>query len=160
MPVIPMPMPMPEPVRRTYLTNKWVQHEVCIVLLRRGMGMHITAQVIPLRGAMYLCLETARCNTICVMEAHPPKRTRPCFCLCVFVQNLTETVTTMSTCLLLTFNAAGGAAAEGALGDVIIIIIIIIIIIYIYIYIHVYRYIDRHMDISYGAQDMSEQAEG
>ena len=37
-------MPMPKPVCRTFLNNKWVQCEVCITFLGRGMGMNITAQ--------------------------------------------------------------------------------------------------------------------
>ena len=39
-----IPMPMPKPVRRTCLTNKWVQYEVCRTFPGRGTGMNITAR--------------------------------------------------------------------------------------------------------------------
>ena len=42
-----MPMPMPKTVCRTNVWNKIykiVQHEICIILAGRGMGVNITAR--------------------------------------------------------------------------------------------------------------------
>ena len=44
MPFIPMPMHMPKPVCITCSNNQWVQYEICITFLSRGMSMNITAQ--------------------------------------------------------------------------------------------------------------------
>ena len=42
-----IPTPMPKPVCRKSLNNRWVQYEVCITFLGRGMGMNITAHHLP-----------------------------------------------------------------------------------------------------------------
>ena len=46
-----IPMPMPKPVCKTPLNSMWVQYEVRITFLGRGMGMNITAQVKAARNA-------------------------------------------------------------------------------------------------------------
>ena len=44
-------MPMPKPVCITFVDNNWVQYEVYITFLGRGMGMNVTAHIRRSRGS-------------------------------------------------------------------------------------------------------------